>query len=175
MPLRLAYQGSDGWNVYENVNALPRAFVVHRALAAANPEEAFDLLQADGFDPHRQVILETSKPLPPLESNEATAETVAIIKETPTAISMTVDVAANGFLVVVDTYYPGWRVYINGQPQEILQANTFARAVYLTPGQHTVEFVYQPDSFKIGLILNGIGLVLLAGTIYAGRRHKRNE
>ncbi|HYE98183.1 MAG TPA: hypothetical protein VEJ18_04695, partial [Planctomycetota bacterium] len=52
--------------VYENPAALPRAWVVGRALRAGTPEEARDLARSPGFDPRTHVVLEGARDVPSL-------------------------------------------------------------------------------------------------------------
>ncbi|MCU0293820.1 MAG: YfhO family protein [Thermoanaerobaculaceae bacterium] len=56
-------------------------------------------------------------------------------------------------LVLPEVHYPGWRVEVDGRsaPLEV-HKETFL-AVRLAPGPHTVVFLYQPLSFRIGLAL----------------------
>jgi uncharacterized membrane protein YfhO len=62
-------------------------------------------------------------------------------------------------LVVSDTYYPGWKVFVNGNPKKIYQANYAFRAVPLNAGIHKVEFVYDPVSFKLGAGVTFLGIL----------------
>ena len=71
-----------------------------------------------------------------------------------------VETEADGFLVLTDTYMPGWRATINGKSTEILRANYAFRAVRIPAGHHDVEFNYQPLSFQIGAYVSVIGSVL---------------
>ena len=57
----------------------------------------------------------------------------------------------NTFLVLADTYYPGWQAYLNGKKVEILRANLLFWAIYLPKGTHEIVFRYYPDSFEFGL------------------------
>jgi uncharacterized membrane protein YfhO len=80
----------------------------------------------------------------------------------------------NGFLVLLDSYLPGWTVKVDGQEQTILKAYGFYRAVQLGPGEHTLEFDYFPEGFKEGLIVTGVTPVLgLVGFMVWRRRLKR--
>ncbi len=56
-----------------------------------------------------------------------------------------------GFLVLSDTYYPGWKAYVDGREERIYQADYFLRAVFLSSGLHKVKFIFDPLSFKLGL------------------------
>jgi hypothetical protein len=82
------------------------------------------------------------------------------------------NLANSGFLVLLDSYYPGWQVYIDGQRGTIIRADYFARAVYLERGEHTVRFVYRPLSFYGGLALAGAGLSVLATAAWLARRNR---
>ena len=67
---------------------------------------------------------------------------------------------ADAFLYVSDTYYPGWRAYVDGKETKIYRADLAFRAVEVPKGKHTVVFTYVPMSFYIGLCLTIIGILL---------------
>lgn len=162
--LPLAYQ-DDEWYVYEHPPALPRAFVVHQAVVAHNGEEALDYLRDRDFDPLSLLVLETDDPLPTLSPNtpsNPSGDEVIITRYTPSSVEIEANLSSNGFLVLLDSYYPGWQVYVDGQRGKLIRAYYFARAVYLDGGKHTVRFVYRPISFYGGLALAGTGLLLIA-------------
>jgi uncharacterized membrane protein YfhO len=69
--------------------------------------------------------------------------------------------AQPGWLVLTDTYYPGWRVWIDGEEGRILPADYIFRAVALKPGSHVVEFIYRPTSFLLGLVISISAISLL--------------
>jgi hypothetical protein len=169
IPLKLVHQGIDNWYVYENLNVLPRAFVVHRAIVAADETGALKILEDDNFNPHQAVILETGDPLPALLPAETTLDEVTRTGETATSIEFEATLASNGFLVLLDNDYPGWQAYVDGQPASIIRADYFARAVYLTEGSHSVQFIYRPASFRLGLALTSIGLLCLFGLVWLAR------
>jgi uncharacterized membrane protein YfhO len=68
-----------------------------------------------------------------------------------------------GLLVLADTYYPGWRVTVDGQERSILRANVMQRGVAVPPGTHRVAFEFRSKSVRRGLTLTAVGLVLLVG------------
>jgi uncharacterized membrane protein YfhO len=47
-----------------------------------------------------------------------------------------------------DLYYPYWKVYVDGQESELLQANYIFRGVYVPAGRHTVVFRFEPFSWS---------------------------
>jgi hypothetical protein len=62
---------------------------------------------------------------------------------------VTIDLRTERDAIVVlnDVYYPYWRVYVDGQERELLQANYLFRGVYVRPGDHAVVFRFEPLSW----------------------------
>jgi uncharacterized membrane protein YfhO len=95
-------------------------------------------------------------------------------------VTVKVTLAQAGWLVLADTHYPGWVARVDGVSVPVLHANYAFRAVAVEAGTRTVEFVYRPRSFAVGVWLSlGSLLVWLsaaalsrrppAGTNNAGR------
>jgi hypothetical protein len=64
----------------------------------------------------------------------------------------------DAWLYLSDTYYPGWKAYVDGKKTKIYRANLAFRAIKIPKGGHTVVFRYAPVSLYIGLILTVIGI-----------------
>ena len=65
----------------------------------------------------------------------------------------------NGFLFLSDSFYPGWKVYIDDEQGKILRANNNFRAVALNKGFHKVKFTYMPVLFYTGLAISCITVI----------------
>lgn len=76
-------------------------------------------------------------------------------------------------LVLLDRWYPGWRVTVDGQPAELLRANGVFRAVSIPAGQSDVEFRYAPVSLAIGGLSSALGLAGCLGLVWWSRRKGR--
>jgi len=82
--------------------------------------------------------------------------------------------AGGGYLVLLDTYAPGWRVTVDERPASIVRANGLFRAVRLNSGRHVVEFVYRPSALVWGAACSGVALILtLSLLVWRGRGHSR--
>jgi uncharacterized membrane protein YfhO len=107
-------------------------------------------------------VLETEQ-APSLPAGPPVESQATILAETPQRIEIQVQAAAPGYLVLLDTFYPGWTATLDGQPTPIYRANYLSRAVFMPAGQHQVIFTYRPFSFRIGggLSLLVLGLLLV--------------
>lgn len=74
-----------------------------------------------------------------------------IIDSGANRVNIEVDAEQGGWLLLADTYYPGWQAEIDGVAADVKPAYGVFRAVQVPAGTHQVEFVYRPLSFAIGL------------------------
>lgn len=69
----------------------------------------------------------------------------------------------DAYLVLSDSFYPGWKAYVDGEESKILLAYSALRAVRLPKGEHKVIFSYEPNSFKYGTWMTIFGFIILIG------------
>lgn len=156
-----------GAKIYENVDALPRAFVVFDAVIA--DKEPLALLRRGEIDPTETVVLEKAFDISQLSGpGEATVD---ITNDAATHVALHTSSSHGGFLVFHDTYYPGWKAFVDGEEHEIYRANYLFRAVLLPPGEHTVEFVYHPLSLCLGATISSLTLICIAGYLIKTGAH----
>jgi len=147
--------------VYEVLDALPRAYVVHQTQVIADDERALAAMANSTFHPAAIAILAGGREI----KEEALAKpTVTVIAYDARAVTVQASLHAPGYLVLSDSWYPGWKATVDGQPADIERANLAFRAVYLPSGTHTVQFRYTPISYFIGL---GISVATLTGVVVA--------
>jgi uncharacterized membrane protein YfhO len=86
-----------------------------------------------------------------------------------------IETASNqaGFLFLSDAYYPGWRARVDGQEETVYRADYLFRAVLVPPGQHTIEFTFDPVAFKIGLAVALTTAVVLVTAAIVSRKKPR--
>ena len=170
-------------NIYENENFLPRAFLAQKAVVIKDEKEILKKLKSKEFKPSDEVILEEvldsafRASLEQYSSSERAKQvsregSVRILKYEPSYVEIEAQTDAPGFLVLGDTYYPGWKAHVDRKLSRIYKADYTLRAVYLEPGKHIVKFTYDPFSFKIGAIITLVTLFLCLTPLYSGVRHK---
>ena len=125
------------------------------------------------FRPENEVIL-ASAGLEVPSPQDSGGDEVEILSYEPERVVISANLAEEGYLVLTDAHYPGWRALIDGLETPIYRADILFRAVYLPAGQHKVEFIYDSPSFKLGAAISLTALLgLVAGiAAVAGRRRK---
>jgi uncharacterized membrane protein YfhO len=91
---------------------------------------------------------------------------VTITESKPERVSITATTDQRGYLVLTDSWYPGWCALVDGQLAPIDRVDVLFRAVLIEPGSHTIVFEYRPDSFLIGAIISAASLIILI--VYVG-------
>jgi len=174
---RLVYD--DDLRIYENTDVLPRAFIVRRARVILDRARLAEAMRS--LNPRAEVLLE-EKDIPSSKPACCTP-TPAIRRYTPNEVVIDVNLPESAWLVLADSYFPGWKAYRLGEgeakeePLHIYRADYNFRAVYLPAGRGTVRFKYSPMSFKLGLFisfLGGVILLLAAGYWAWGRIYQES-
>ncbi|MDP8229665.1 MAG: YfhO family protein [Candidatus Gorgyraea atricola] len=157
---RLVKKGEKA-NIYENENVLPRAFLVDKAVVIKDEKEILEKLTSKDFKPEEEVILEEGPRTSRFAPVRGRQGKVRILDYKANQVIVEAEVSSPKFLVLSDSYYPGWKAYVDGKQTKIYRADYILRAVHLEPGKHTVKFIYDPYLFKIGVIITFITLIVI--------------
>jgi hypothetical protein len=144
--------------IHRNPKALPRARLVGRPVYARGQREAITALEELGTEYRDRLVVED--PTTPLSPDAQASGTARIIKELPERVVVHTEAAMPAYLVLADTFDPGWSATLDAHPVPIRPAYVAFRAVFLPPGPHTVIFTYSPAGFGLGLSLTGCGVFL---------------
>jgi hypothetical protein len=158
--------------VIERPTALPRALVVTNWETLDNPNTALSRMFSNSFNPSHDAIIESlpgvQAPKPNASANPggSKASTVTSIRHRWNQVEIDATSAeASSLLLLIETWYPGWKATVDGQSAPIFRANLNFRAVPLGAGAHKVVFSYWPWQFTVGLATSLITFLLLAGLL----------
>jgi hypothetical protein len=152
------FNDDPGINIYLNQEALARVLFVGQASVVPDHDAAWQAIRATDFDPAGTVILEGGRPL----TTHPTSH-LAILQYDLHLVTLTVETDQPGYLVLADAFYPGWQATVDGQAASIERANYAFRAVYVPAGSHTVQFIFDPLIWWVGLVVSGLTLLGLLG------------
>ncbi len=177
-----AWVETSDYQIRRNRKAYPRAWVVHDSRPLPRLDELTKLQQGGPmqeilydddpiwhdsalsvFDPRRLAWIDSEDRLnlrqflsgkPPLPT-----ETVQVSYPTPRQAVLKARLESPGMVVLADTYYPGWKLSIDGKPAPIYKVNRVMRGAAVEAGRHTLVFRYDPGSFRLGWRITMGGLV----------------
>lgn len=132
--------------VIEFTGALPRAKLFTNWLATTNDAETLSLLASPAFNPHETVIVSGGLPAGGAVTTNATPGSVRFASYSPKRIVLEATATAPSVLLLNDKHNANWKVFVNGRPAGLLRCNYLMRGVRLDPGQHAVEFRYEPST-----------------------------
>jgi len=150
---------NEKWRIWEYKQILPRAYFASRYIVEKDEQKIMDHLLDSNFDLHNTIILEDK-----LEEFHETSEDISMVKITKyesSVVDISVDAKQKGFLFLSDTYYPGWKAFVDGKETKIYRANYSFRAVSVPRGIHNVRFIYDPLSFKVAIAISGASLAAI--------------
>jgi Bacterial membrane protein YfhO len=155
--------------VHQNATVLPRARLVGRPVYVKDAAEAVKALERPGQDNRHRLIVED--PTEPLSPSAEVSGAARIVIDLPERVVVETVSSSPAYLVLADTFDPGWSATVAGQPASIRPAYVAFRAVSLPPGPHTVVFTYRPAGFALGLGISICGAALAIGLWFLpGRR-----
>jgi hypothetical protein len=143
--------------IYEVPNVLSRAALFHAAEVLPD-DQVLSRLQDPASDIRKKVVLsqESLSGQDPAIIGALTAadgppfSDARISLYTPQRVRVEASASGPAVLMLNDTNYPGWHAYVNGKLAPIIRADYLFRGVIVPGGTSTVEFVYEPASFRIG-------------------------
>ncbi len=164
-------------NLYQNLDALPRLFLVHKAETITAPDKILKRIDDKKFNPRQTIILENVPPLNSAADNNLNEKDKAVFTYySPDQIEIYTYSQNSALLFLSEMYYPGWKAFVDGVPVGIYRANYLFRSVYLDKGPHSVKMIFDPEDFKLGRnITIATLLILLAYFLIDIVRHRKFE
>jgi hypothetical protein len=81
----------------------------------------------------------------------------------------------DGWIVLSETAWKGWRAYVDGRRVEMQTANVSFLGVHIPAGRHTVRVVYWPESFVTGRAITfaTLAALLISASVHMARTKRR--
>ena len=172
----IVYQFEDIY-IHENYDVYPRVFLVNNFKTVEKDTAQEYLLKNPDFNLRQNVILEeklSNESINKLKlSNNNEINNANIISyETNNVLIETSNFDAS-ILILTDVYYPGWKAFIDGTETKIYRADGLVKAIFVPEGEHTIEFVYLPESYNTGITISLITAFILVAIYFVSRNKYR--
>ncbi len=162
---------SDGtYALYDYPQALPRVHLYSDVRTATDDATLLASLFAPTTDIYKTVFVEQS---PDILFDTSATGSATITAYHSNAVTVQTKTTGRMFLFLSDTYYPGWKVTIDGIPATLYRTNYTFRGVAVSEGTHTVTFTYEPISLVLGVVGSMTG-VILCGFLFLMKRSKKS-
>ncbi|MEW5806026.1 MAG: hypothetical protein AB1756_01530 [Acidobacteriota bacterium] len=176
--------------LYLNRAPLPRVYAVPRVRMIHDPNLVFRELFSETFHPYEEAVVLAGThdgemlnhlkagdgPSPLMRVKEQKFVWMAgpdrvlhsdlfrikILKMGCNEIRLAIESNRDGFLVLSDSYYSGWRCRVDGKESRIFLANGLYRGICFERGTHIVEFLFSPTILFIGLALSAVSITGIA-------------
>jgi hypothetical protein len=144
---------------YRVEGPLPLVYTVRKLSVSASADDEMDELSLPAFRPTEEALVDE---LPsgwaeqPGHSGDARVDVVA---REDRFLRLRVVSTTSTFVVVNQSYFPGWEAHIDGSEAPIRRANAIVQGLTVGAGTHTIELRYQPGSYSRGLLVSSMSLV----------------
>lgn len=146
----------------------PRVSVVEQVQVVADFRSQVATMFRPDWDSRTTAVLDREPPAAAGRSGSAAARNARIVDERSNHVIVEASAGSSGgFVVLLDSYSPDWRVTVDGEAAQIVRANALFRAVRVAPGHHVLDFVYRPAAFVWGAAISGIALAIIVGLTLA--------
>jgi hypothetical protein len=162
--------------LFEFTGALPRVKLYPIWQVNTNDIETLAQLASPSFDPEKTVIVAGGILPPASVATNPPADKVEFASYSPKNIVFKAESSAPSVLLLNDHFDPNWKVLVDGKPETVLRCNYIMRGVFLPPGPHTVQFLFQPSVTPLYVSLSAIALgVILCGLLIGLRNEKQGK
>jgi hypothetical protein len=148
----------------------PCAYYVENSDAALNASRNLLKNWVEGSDLEQIVIEGEDFNLPAEKECIQKQSSYSVIEENPLSMTIKISTSKDGWLMIGNSWYPGWKATIDGEKVKIYRGFSLFQVIRLPAGDHTVEFHYKPLSVLIGSIISVTALALLAVIGYFNRK-----
>jgi len=153
--LTKVFVSKSGLTVWEDPQALPRIWQVHKMREVKDLGESIRVLQDAKYEPRKESFV--IGPAPQLE--DCSESPVEYEKRVPNRLTIRANMACRGMVIVPDLYDRNWVAEVDGKDTAVHEAYALVRGVVVDKGNHKVELIYRPRSVYAGALLSLFGIM----------------
>jgi hypothetical protein len=161
----------DGWQgenpaVAPYADTVAQAWLVPEAIWLDSDDAIQAALRDPNWDPMQTVILSGS-----YENALATSGggAVTVIESSPNQHRYHVTANSAEYLVITETWYPGWSATVNGTKADLYRANLAFQAVAVPAGESEIALCYDLKHWRLGAAVTALSLLIALALILSVR------
>jgi hypothetical protein len=150
--------------IVENLAVHPRFQFFDRAIFVSTAEEAAATL---GRLTGNALVIEAPGGAIQAQLSQLPAgeQQLGLLRDRSDHYELAIHTTTPVWFYLADANYPGWNAYLDGARVEVYSAQLMGKAIFLPAGEHLLELVFEPLSFRLGLaisLLSCCALLVLA-------------
>ena len=173
------YWGKEDVLILENPNFIPRFSFVSNIIGVVDVEEAKVVLWEDpglsigeSFNPRTTALVEN----PEFTNNffDLKEAKLQVLQYRNNKIVLETESPGDNYLVFSDTYYPGWKAYIDNNETKIYRTDGVIKGIYVPAGNHEIIFSFLPTNFWLGFsfsLISYISIIIAAYVLFLKKRN----
>jgi hypothetical protein len=120
------------------------------------------------FDANREVVISPDRfdanatsPMPSMTGSQLSAASAKVVERSSTSVTVDTKAKAGGWLVIRQTWYPGWQAQVDGHQAAVRRADVAFQAVRVPAGAHVVTLRFVPKTVSTGVKVSAAAVVLI--------------
>ena len=166
---------SGPWMIQRNPSAMPRAYVVPKAL----PESADPHITIARFrevDPRDAVLMPVDPFAGTIQEQRQSFKAATWSRAEPDNPVIEVDTVAPGLLVISNTWMPGWTAEVDDRLTPVYRGDLCQQVVPLERGgHHKIALHYNEPGFRSGSIISMVAivawLIIYGASVWTSKEH----
>lgn len=147
--------------LYANRNSMPPAYPVEGLMETRGAADTKRLFYAFRADPRRHALL-NKEDISLIGRRKFGKGAVEMLKRDAHTVTLGVDFADAGFVVLAEQFYPGWKAFVDGRETAIYRANGALMGIVVPGGSKMVVFKYKPAALYALLLTSGAFFIVMA-------------
>jgi hypothetical protein len=144
--------------------------VVGSQRVVSGGDAALAAVTDERFDPRAQAITEERIP----GAAGGSGGSARLVDYRDEHVTIEADAPQPSVLVLTDAYAPGWKASVDGEPVPVHRVDYLLRGVQIGTGRHRVDLSYEPASWRTGLVVSALALVVLLGLLTTALLRRRD-
>ena len=166
--LTLAKSTSDGINIYQLTQTLPRARIVRNYQVVPDADAALKAVLDPGFDVAKKIIIDRAPSNQIIPQADSSNDQVEVLNSPADRIKVRANLSAPGLLAVQDNWYPYWKAFEGKSELPIFRSDYTFMALELSAGSHEIEFSLHNPKYILGKNVTIISWIVLFGGLGIG-------